>query len=39
MHTWIDRRRTEFAHTSIGLRITGAIGWALVALVALDWVR
>jgi hypothetical protein len=39
MQTWIDRRRTEFEHTSIAIRAAGAIGWVLVALVALDWVR
>ena len=39
MQTWIARRRIEFEHTSIALRLTGAVGWALVALIALDWVR
>lgn len=39
MQTWIDRRRSEFHRTSPALRVTGAIGWSLMAVIALGWVR
>jgi hypothetical protein len=39
VQAWIDRRRDEYQRTSTALRVTGAVGWGLVALVALGWVR
>ena len=39
MHTWFEHRRQEFQHTSAGIRLAGAVGWALVAMTAVNWVR
>ena len=39
MHTWFEHRRHELQHTSPALRLTGAVGWALVAMTAVSWLR